>query len=202
MLLMIDNYDSFTYNLVQYFQTLKQDIQIYLNDQIDLSSIESLKPSAIIISPGPKSPIDAGISLAIIEKFHQHIPILGICLGHQAIAHAFGGKVIPSPQILHGKSSSIFHHQHGVFYGLPTPLKVIRYHSLLVETKSLPTCFSIDAMTNDYEIMAISHHHYPLYGLQFHPESFLTQDGLKLLANFLDLSTQFSLRKKHEYQRL
>ncbi|RAP38402.1 aminodeoxychorismate/anthranilate synthase component II [Legionella quinlivanii] len=185
MLVLIDNYDSFTYNLVQYFQILGQNVEVVLSDQVTISDIEKLEPEYLVISPGPNRPEDAGISMEAIQYFHQKLPILGVCLGHQCLAQAFGGRIIGAPQIMHGKTSSILHHKLHLFKDIPNPFNATRYHSLLVETSSLPQCFSIDAWANN-DIMAISHRHYPLYGLQFHPESILTEHGLHLLRNFLN----------------
>lgn len=184
MLLIIDNYDSFTFNLVQYFQMLDQDVRVFANDKISLEEASALAPSHLVISPGPKRPADAGISMKIINYFHQRIPILGVCLGHQCLAEAFGGVVIPAPQIIHGKTSAITHHRQKLFSGLPSPFAATRYHSLAVEPDSLPSCFSIDAWTGE-TVMAISHRDYPIFGLQFHPESILSEHGLPLLKNFL-----------------
>ncbi|MGC1181999.1 anthranilate synthase component II [Legionella sp.] len=184
MLLIIDNYDSFTYNLVQYFQCLKQEVAVYAHDQISLPQIKKLAPDYLVISPGPKAPDDAGISIAVINEFYQDIPILGICLGHQCIAQAFGGQIISAPEIMHGKTSLIQHNQQRIFQKIPNQFQATRYHSLAVEKSSLPECFSIDAWVGD-TIMAISHRHYPVFGLQFHPEAILTQYGHQLLANFL-----------------
>ena len=184
MILIIDNYDSFTYNLVQYFQCLKQDVVIYPNDNIDIPQIEQLSPDHLIISPGPKGPEDAGISLNVIKHFYQTIPILGVCLGHQCLAHAFGGKIIAAPEVIHGKTSLISHNMQRLFKTIPNPFTATRYHSLAVDIPTLPSCFAIDAWA-DNTIMAISHREYPLFGLQFHPEAILTEHGLKLLANFL-----------------
>ncbi|KTD07101.1 anthranilate synthase component II [Legionella jamestowniensis] len=190
MLLIIDNYDSFTYNLVQYFQILNQDVLVYANDCITLDEIQALKPQYLVISPGPKGPQDAGISLAIIERFYQQIPILGICLGHQCLAYAFGAAIVRAPIIMHGKTSPIIHHKQGLFRNIPSPFHATRYHSLTIEPSTLPSCFSIDAWAED-TIMAISHRQYPLYGLQFHPEAILSEHGLQLLTHFLE---------QHEYQ--
>lgn len=184
MVLIIDNYDSFTYNLVQYFQILNQPVSVYLHDKISIREIKALSPSYLVISPGPNSPDDAGISLQVINEFFNTIPILGICLGHQCLAQAFGGKIIPAPEIMHGKTSSILHNYQGLFHKVPNHFQATRYHSLAVETSSLPTCFSIDAWAKE-TIMAISHRHFPLFGLQFHPEAILSQFGLQLLENFL-----------------
>lgn len=188
MILLIDNYDSFTYNLVQYFQCLKQEVMVIEHDKIDLKTINTLAPQYLVISPGPKAPEDAGISLAAIRTFYKKIPILGICLGHQCLAQAFGGKIIPATEIIHGQTSVITHHYQGLFKTLPNYFKATRYHSLAVESESLPTCFSIDAWS-DSTIMAISHRQYPLFGLQFHPEAILSQHGLTLLENFLNYDT-------------
>lgn len=185
MLLLIDNYDSFTYNLVQYFQCLGQDVLVYEHDKIDLAGIRQLQPDHLVISPGPKAPEDAGISLAAIQELHQELPILGICLGHQCLAQAFGGKIIPAPTIVHGKTSSILHHYHGLFRNIPNGFQATRYHSLAVDVPSLPTCFSIDAWAED-TVMAISHRKYPLFGLQFHPEAILSEYGSLILQNFLE----------------
>lgn len=184
MLLLIDNYDSFTYNLVHYFQMLQQDVCVYSNDHIRIEEIEQLKPQFLVISPGPKRPEDAGISLALIRHFYQRIPILGICLGHQCIAQAFGATIIQAPEIIHGKTSVLTHQQSGLFQGLPASFKVMRYHSLAIAPESLPPFLQIDAWANE-TIMAISHRQYPVYGLQFHPESILSEHGLTMLSLFL-----------------
>jgi anthranilate synthase/aminodeoxychorismate synthase-like glutamine amidotransferase len=185
MLLIIDNYDSFTYNLVQYFKMLGQQVLIYPHDKIDVAGITELAPDYLVISPGPKAPSDAGISLAAIEFFKQDLPILGICLGHQCLAQAFGAKIVEAPQIIHGKTSTIRHHKQRLFKNLPNNFKATRYHSLAVDISSLPSCFAIDAWSEDNTIMAISHRQYPLYGLQFHPEAILSEHGMELLTNFL-----------------
>ncbi|WP_298627753.1 aminodeoxychorismate/anthranilate synthase component II [uncultured Legionella sp.] len=189
MLLLIDNYDSFTYNLVQYFQCLNQDVAVYAHDKINIELIRELNPQHLVISPGPNSPNEAGISLEAIRELHKEIPILGICLGHQCLAQAFGGTIISAPQIMHGKTSNILHHYQGLFKNIPNYFKATRYHSLAVDVPSLPDCFSIDAWAED-TIMAISHRQYPLFGLQFHPEAILSQYGLHLLENFLSYETQ------------
>lgn len=183
MLLIIDNYDSFTYNLVQYFQCLGENVCVYPHDKITLDTIEKLAPRCIVISPGPNGPLEAGISLKVIKHFHSTVPILGICLGHQCLAFAFGAKIIAAPEIIHGKTSSIIHNKQRLFQDIPSPFKVARYHSLAVDVETLPNCFSIDAWAND-TIMAISHRIFPLFGLQFHPEAILTEHGMQLLANF------------------
>jgi anthranilate synthase/aminodeoxychorismate synthase-like glutamine amidotransferase len=186
MLLIIDNYDSFTHNLSQYFQILGEEVVLYANDKITLSQIERLSPNRIVISPGPKDPENAGISIALIRHFFRDIPILGVCLGHQSIAYAFGCNIIQAPEIIHGKTSPIFHHKQGLFAGLPNLFPATRYHSLAIDVATLPESFSIDAWTAD-TIMAISHREYPLFGVQFHPESILTRHGLQLLKQFLML---------------
>ncbi|ARG97851.1 anthranilate synthase component II [Legionella micdadei] len=184
MLILIDNYDSFTYNLVQYFQSLGQTVRVFANDQVSIEEIEHLAPEYLVISPGPKGPENAGISLAAIKHFYQRIPILGVCLGHQCIAYSFGASIIQAPEIIHGKTSLISHHKQGLFRNLPNPFKATRYHSLAVDISTLPPCFAIDAWAQQ-TIMAISHRQYPLYGLQFHPESILTEYGMTLLGQFL-----------------
>lgn len=189
MLLLIDNYDSFTYNLVQYFQQLKQEVLVYAHDQISVAQIRKMAPQYLVISPGPKAPEDAGISLEAIHEFHQSIPILGICLGHQCLAQSFGGRIIPAPEIMHGKTSGIIHNGQNLFQGIPNAFQATRYHSLAVDSASLPSCFSIDAWAGN-TIMAISHRQYPLFGLQFHPEAILSQYGLHLLEQFLGYETQ------------
>ena len=185
MLLMIDNYDSFTYNLVQYFGELGEEVRVDRNDEITLDQIERLKPQRICISPGPCAPDQAGVSLALIERFAGRVPILGVCLGHQAIGQAFGGKVVRAQTLMHGKTSPIAHTNSGVFAGLPTPLVATRYHSLAVERLSLPECLEVTAWTVDREIMGLKHKSLPIEGVQFHPESIATEHGHALLKNFL-----------------
>ncbi|MCG9708453.1 aminodeoxychorismate/anthranilate synthase component II [Pseudoalteromonas sp. Isolate3] len=189
MLLMIDNYDSFTYNLVQYFQRLDQDVLVKRNDEISIAEIKQLNPEHIVLSPGPCSPNEAGISLQVVEQLKGQLPILGICLGHQTIAQALGADVIRAKQVMHGKTSLVKHTNKGVFSGLANPLTVCRYHSLVVDKQSLPSDFTITAWTeqnSDFdEIMGIMHNDLALEGVQFHPEAILTQQGLELLANFL-----------------
>ena len=193
MLLIIDNYDSFTYNLVHYFQILQQEVRVYAHDKITIAEIKALKPQYLVLSPGPKSPQDAGISLAAIDELHREIPILGICLGHQCLAQAFGAKIIPAPEIIHGKTSLISHNQQRLFTNIANPFQATRYHSLSVDVASLPDCFIIDAWAKD-TIMAISHRKYPLFGLQFHPEAILSQYGINLLENFLHYESQPVIR--------
>lgn len=192
MLLMIDNYDSFTYNLVQYFGELGQEVLVRRNDEITLDEIAALQPDGLVISPGPCTPLKAGISLMAIEHFAGRLPILGVCLGHQAIAQAFGGQVVRARQVMHGKTSAIRHTAQGLFAGLPDPLTVTRYHSLVVEAHSLPDCFEVTAWTEREtgerdEIMGMRHRTLPLHSVQFHPESILTEGGHQLLQNFLTL---------------
>ena len=185
MLLMIDNYDSFTYNLVQYLGELGEEVSVFRNDAITLEQIEALHPSRIVISPGPCTPNEAGISVPLIQRFAGKLPILGVCLGHQSIGQAFGGKIVNAGQLMHGKTSEIRHEHAGVFHGLPNPLTATRYHSLVIEKKSLPACLEVTAWTDDGEIMGVRHRDLPVEGVQFHPESILTEKGHELLANFL-----------------
>lgn len=189
MILLIDNYDSFTYNLVQYFAELGEQVLVRRNDEISLTQIAAIRPSSLVISPGPCSPDQAGISLAAIQHFAGQVPILGVCLGHQAIAQAFGAKVVRAKTVMHGKNSLIKHREQGLFKGLNNPLNVTRYHSLVVDKKSVPADFSVEAWTEaeEPEIMALSHKKLPLYGVQFHPEAILTEQGHQLLQNFLTL---------------
>ncbi len=186
MLLMIDNYDSFTYNLVQYFGELGEDVRTFRNDEITIEQIEALKPDRICLSPGPCTPQEAGICIAVLQHFAGKIPMLGVCLGHQAIGAAFGGKVIRAKEIMHGKTSEVKHAGVGVFRGLPSPFTVIRYHSLAIERESLPDCLEITASTDDGEIMGVRHKQYKIEGVQFHPESILSEHGHALLKNFLE----------------
>ena len=192
LILVIDNYDSFTYNLVQYLGELghqypvAQDLRVDRNDQITLEQIKALKPDGIVISPGPGRPDDSGISLALIEAFSPSTPILGVCLGHQSIGQVFGGKVIAAPELMHGKTSQIYHHQQGIFAGLESPLEATSYHSLIVERESLPPCLEVTAWLEDEMIMAFRHRDYPhVQSVQFHPESILTTSGKQMLENFL-----------------
>jgi len=187
MLLMIDNYDSFTYNLVQYFGELGQLIKVYRNDQITVDEIEAMAPEKIVISPGPCSPLEAGISNEIITRFAGRTPLLGVCLGHQCIGHVFGGEVVRAPRLMHGKTSMIHHDGKTIFKDLPNPFEATRYHSLIVRRETLPRCLEITAETDQGEIMGVRHRDYQVEGVQFHPESILTQSGKQLLANFLAL---------------
>ena len=186
MLLMIDNYDSFTYNIVQYFGELGQEVQVCRNDALTVADIARRKPDYLVISPGPCTPAQAGISLAAIREFAGKIPLLGVCLGHQAIGEAFGGKVVHAKQLMHGKVSAVHHKNEGVFRGLPNPLTCTRYHSLAIERESLPDCLDITAWTDDGEIMGVRHKTLAVEGVQFHPESILTECGHDLLKNFLE----------------
>jgi anthranilate synthase component 2 len=190
MLLMIDNYDSFTFNLVQYFGELGEDVRVIRNDEMTLPALRALRPSAIVISPGPGTPDDAGVSLEILQRLGGEVPVFGVCLGHQSIGQAFGGKVIRAKQIMHGKTSLIHHAGKGVFAGLPVPFEATRYHSLVVEQSSLPDCLEVTAWTEHAdgsldEIMGLRHRTLPVEGVQFHPESILTEHGHDLLRNFL-----------------
>lgn len=186
MLLMIDNYDSFTYNLVQYFGELGEDVHTYRNDEITLEKIAALKPDRICISPGPCTPNEAGVSVPVLQNFAGKLPILGVCLGHQSIGAAFGGKVIRAQEVMHGKTSLIQHTGTGIFNNLPNPYTVIRYHSLAIERSTLPDCLEVTAWTDDGEIMAVRHKQFAIEGVQFHPESILSEHGHALLKNFLE----------------
>ncbi|EKE84517.1 anthranilate synthase component II [Idiomarina xiamenensis] len=189
MLVMLDNYDSFSHNLARYFAELGHPLQVIRNDAISLDELVALRPTALIISPGPCTPNESGISLAAIDYFAGRIPLLGVCLGHQAIAQVFGAKIVRAQQVMHGKTSQLSHRQQGLFKGLPMPLTVTRYHSLLIANDSLPACFVVDAecqnSAGELEIMAIRHRQLAIYGVQFHPESVLTEAGHQLLDNFL-----------------
>ena len=186
MILVIDNYDSFTYNLVQYLGELGADLVVYRNDQISLEEIDDMEPEKIVISPGPCTPNEAGISVDLVKHFAGKIPILGVCLGHQSIGQAFGGKIVGAPTIMHGKVSEIHHRGQSIFQGLPEPFIATRYHSLIVERDSFPDCLEITAETDDGVIMGLRHRDFAVDGVQFHPESILTGEGKNLLQNFLD----------------
>ena len=190
MLLMIDNYDSFTYNLVQYFGELGEEIMVFRNDKITISEIERLNPDKIVISPGPGVPSKAGISMEVIRKCTGRIPILGVCLGHQAIGEVFGGRVIRASRLMHGKTSLIYHDSRTIFQNLPNPFEATRYHSLIVEWESIPDCLEVSAWTEEKEIMGIRHKQHRIEGIQFHPESILTREGKRLLKHFLDFAKQ------------
>lgn len=185
MLLMIDNYDSFTYNLVQYLGELGEEITVVRNDEITLDTVQQLNPAGIVISPGPCTPSEAGVSLDLIDRFSGKIPILGVCLGHQSIGQAFGGKIVRAEKVMHGKTSPVFHDGKGVFQGIANPFMATRYHSLVIERSSLPDCLTISAWTEEGEIMGVRHRTLPVEGVQFHPESVLSEHGHQLLENFL-----------------
>ncbi len=187
MILMIDNYDSFTYNLVQYFGEFGHELVVKRNDALTVEDIEQLAPDMIVISPGPCSPNEAGESLNIIKYFAGNIPILGVCLGHQAIAQVFGGNVVRAERLMHGKTSPVLHAEIGLHKGMPNPFAATRYHSLIVEKETLPACFEVTAWTEEGEIMGIRHKDYPIEGVQYHPESIMTEQGKKLLRQFIDL---------------
>ena len=187
MLILIDNYDSFTYNLVQYLGVLGSIVVVRRNDKITLAEVEDMKPERIVISPGPGIPQSAGITMPIIERFHRKMPILGVCLGHQAIGASFGGEVVHAAKLMHGKTSEISHDGKTIFDNLPNPFTATRYHSLAVERESLPDCLEISAEAEDGEIMGLRHREYPVEGIQFHPESILTSEGMNILRNFLNL---------------
>lgn len=186
MILLIDNYDSFSYNLVQYIGSIETDIQIIRNDAKTIEEIERMKPQAIILSPGPGYPKDAGVCIEAVKKLGERIPILGVCLGHQAICEAYGAKITHAKKLMHGKQSMIRLKEDAIlFQGIPSPAPVARYHSLAADTESLPDCLEITAKTEDGEVMAVHHREYPVYGVQFHPESILTRDGMKMIENFI-----------------
>ncbi|RUM44206.1 MAG: anthranilate/aminodeoxychorismate synthase component II [Desulfurobacterium sp.] len=188
MIIMIDNYDSFTYNVVQYFGKLGADIRVFRNDKITIDEIEKMKPEALVISPGPCTPREAGISVEAIRHFAGKLPILGICLGHQSIGFAFGGKIVRAKKLMHGKASLIIHNERDLFEGMKNPFSAIRYHSLVIDRETLPDVFEVTAESeDDREIMGIKHKTLPIYGVQFHPESILTEDGIRIIENFLKL---------------
>jgi anthranilate synthase/aminodeoxychorismate synthase-like glutamine amidotransferase len=184
-MVVIDNYDSFTYNLVQYLGMLGARLAVFRNDEIDLAGLEALQPSHLIISPGPCSPKEAGISVAAIQHFAGRIPILGVCLGHQSMGEAFGGRVIRAPRLMHGKTSLIYHDGRDIFQGIPSPFEATRYHSLIVERETLPECLEVAAQTAVGEIMGLRHKRLAIFGVQFHPESILTVEGMNILQNFI-----------------
>ena len=190
MLLMIDNYDSFTFNIVQYLAQLGEEVKVVRNDEISVADIAALRPDRIVVSPGPCSPEEAGISVAAIREYAGKIPLLGVCLGHQSIGAAFGGKVVRSVSLMHGKTSPIHHDGKELFSGLPNPFNATRYHSLVVERESLPACLEVTAWVDNNEIMGLRHKELPVWGVQFHPESILTEGGMELLDNFIRLSKQ------------
>jgi len=196
MLLIIDNYDSFTYNLVQYFGELGAEVLVKRNDEITLAEIEALKPEAIVISPGPCTPKEAGISNEVIATIGPKLPILGVCLGHQCIGHVYGGAVVRAARLMHGKTSPILHDNTGVFAKLPSPFEATRYHSLLIDPPTVPETLIVNAHTEEGEIMGVRHRDYPIHGVQFHPESILTRHGKELLKNFLGISSDYHAKKK------
>ncbi|NLE01883.1 MAG: aminodeoxychorismate/anthranilate synthase component II [Fibrobacter sp.] len=197
MILVIDNYDSFTFNLVQYLGEISDEkILVYRNDKISIEEIRKLAPDAIIVSPGPCTPREAGISVEVIKVLGETIPILGVCLGHQSIGFAFGGNVIRAPYLMHGKVSQIYHKQENIFLGLPIPFTATRYHSLIIERSSCPECLEITAETDDGLIMGVRHKQFPIFGVQFHPESILTEGGRTILANFLKIAGIKTLQVK------
>jgi anthranilate synthase/aminodeoxychorismate synthase-like glutamine amidotransferase len=187
VILMIDNYDSFTYNLVQYLGILGADVKVRRNDHVTLEEIDTMAPERLVISPGPGIPQTSGIIVPLIQRFYQQVPILGVCLGHQAVAVALGGKVVRAGRLMHGKVSEIRHDGQGVFHDIPDPFTATRYHSLAVEEESLPSSLQITARAEDGEIMGVRHKDYPVHGIQFHPESILTEEGMRILENFLNL---------------
>ena len=191
MLLMIDNYDSFTYNLVQYFRELGEEVVVYRNDVITLDEIAALKPDKLVISPGPCSPKEAGISVAAIQHFAGKLPILGVCLGHQAIGEAFGGNIVRAGELMHGKTSAMYHNNTDLFVGLDNPFEATRYHSLVIERETIPDCLRVTCWTAQDMIMGVAHKDLAIWGVQFHPESILSLAGKPLLQNFLDLAEQF-----------
>ncbi len=193
MILVIDNYDSFTYNLVQYLGELGARPVVYRNDEIDIASIKKMRPEKIIISPGPGAPKNAGISKSVIAKFGRDVPILGVCLGHQCIGEVFGGRVVGALRLMHGKTSLIYHNSEDIFKGVENPFEATRYHSLLVERKTLPKILKVIAETKEKEIMGLKHKEFPMWGVQFHPESILTKEGKKILKNFLETSISDTL---------
>ena len=196
MLLIIDNYDSFTYNLVQYFGELGAEPVVKRNDEITLAQIEAMKPEAIVISPGPCTPKEAGISNDVIREIGPRLPVLGVCLGHQCIGHVFGANVVRAGRLMHGKTSPILHDNEGVFAGLPSPFEATRYHSLIIDPPTVPDTLVVNARTAEQEIMVVRHREFPIHGVQFHPESILTRHGKELLKNFLVMSEVFHGKKK------
>ena len=187
MLLVIDNYDSFTYNLVQYLMELGQKLEVKRNDMVTIAEIKTLAPAAIIISPGPCTPDEAGVSLDLVREFGPSTPLLGVCLGHQCVGQAYGGNIVAAPVLMHGKTSAVHHHESGIYDGLPTPFEAARYHSLIVDRETLPDILEVDAETDDGLIMGFRHREHPVHGVQFHPESILTVAGKDLLSGFLNL---------------
>ncbi|MBP1888936.1 anthranilate synthase/aminodeoxychorismate synthase-like glutamine amidotransferase [Clostridium moniliforme] len=198
MLVMIDNYDSFVYNLVRYFNELDEEVKVFRNDEVNSDIINNINPDGIVISPGPKSPKDAGEVLKIIEEFKEKIPILGICLGHQSIGEYFGGKIVKGTRPMHGKISKVLNNGKGIFKGIPKEIKVTRYHSLIIEKENLPSELEITAVTEDGVIMGIEHKSLPIYGVQYHPEAVLTEEGHTLLNNFINICKEKGRERKNE----
>jgi anthranilate synthase/aminodeoxychorismate synthase-like glutamine amidotransferase len=195
MIVLIDNYDSFTYNLVQVLEWMHLEVRVFRNDEISIDRLEEEMPSGVLISPGPGTPSEAGISVETIRHLAPRVPVLGVCLGHQAMAEAYGGSVVRADRIMHGKTSPIYHDGRTIFRGLPNPFEAMRYHSLLVERRSLPDCLQVSAWTQEGEIMGLRHRKYPVEGIQFHPESILTHEGPRILGNFVTLATN---HRSHE----
>lgn len=187
MILVLDNYDSFTYNLVQYLGMLGAEVKVVRNDEVTVGEIEAMKPEKILVSPGPCSPAEAGVSVEVILHFGERMPVFGVCLGHQSIGHAYGGRVVRADRLMHGKTSPMLHDGTGVFRGMPNPFEATRYHSLIVERASLPDCLRVTAWTAEDEIMGLAHKTLPVFGVQFHPESVLTQEGMTLMRNFVEM---------------
>jgi len=192
MILMIDNYDSFTYNLVQYLGQLGEEVAVHRNDAVTLDRIEEMRPDAIFLSPGPGSPENAGLTVDIIKRFHTTIPIMGICLGHQAIGYAFGADVVRADRLMHGKTSGIINDGRTIFRGLPSPFEAGRYHSLILRRETLPPCLEVSAETAEGEVMGVRHHDYPVEGIQFHPESILTPNGKRIIKNFIEMRKEYA----------
>jgi anthranilate synthase/aminodeoxychorismate synthase-like glutamine amidotransferase len=187
MILVLDNYDSFTYNLVQYLGVLGAELKVVRNDEVTVAEIEAMGPEKILVSPGPCSPAEAGVSVEVIQHFGERLPVFGVCLGHQSIGHAYGGRVVRADRLMHGKTSPIHHDNTSVFKGMPNPFDATRYHSLIVEKVSLPECLRVTAWTEEGEIMGLAHKTLPVFGVQFHPESVLTQEGMTLMRNFVEM---------------
>ena len=198
MILLIDNYDSFTYNLVQMMECLNQEVGVYRNDRVDMAHITTMAPSALVISPGPGSPDQSGISMEAVHRLGPEIPVLGVCLGHQAIAEIYGGRVVKAGRIMHGKRSAIFHDGKSLFGSLPNPFQAVRYHSLIVDPDSLPRCLEVSAWTRQGEVMGLRHREYAVEGVQFHPESILTEEGENILKNFIGICSEESRKRVNE----
>jgi len=195
MIIMIDNYDSFTYNLVQYFGSIGQDLTVFRNDKVTVEEIRALSPDLLVISPGPCSPHEAGISVELIKQMSGHVPIFGVCLGHQSIGAAFGGDIIRAGKLMHGKTSMITHDGKGLFAGMPNPFQAIRYHSLVISKETLPDCLDVTAHSEDGEIMGVRHKDFPVEGVQFHPESILTHNGMRIIENFIDFQRDYEIKE-------